>query len=97
MYEYKDWGIILVNFFDKFLKKLKTDRNTFFTYILTLLTAYIVIDRVLEILLMCITGSSVSYWNPIEYTLAMACPVFAFAFSYPSDAGFLIITFNASS
>jgi len=84
MYEYNDWGTILVKFFDKFLKKLKTDRNTFFTYILTLLTAYIMVDRIIEILLMCFTGSSVSYWGPIKYTLAMACPVFAFAFSYPS-------------
>lgn len=73
-----------MNFFDKFLKTLKTDRNTFFTYILTLLTAYIVVDRVMEILLMCFTGASVSYWGPIKYTFAMACPVFAFAFSYPS-------------
>ena len=84
MYEYNDWGIFVVKFFDKFLKKLKTDRNTFFTYILTLITAYIVVDRVLEILIMCLTGASVSYWGPIKYTLAMACPVFAFAFSYPS-------------
>lgn len=67
--------------FDKFLKFLKTDRNTFLTYILTLLTAYILVDRVVEMLLMIFTGMSVSYWGPIRYTLALACPVFAFLFS----------------
>ena len=72
---------------DKFIKKLKTDRNTFFTYILTLITAYIVVDRVIELLFMCFTGMSVSYWGPIKYTLAMACPVFAYAFAIPSKFG----------
>lgn len=77
----------MVNFLkvlDKLLKYLKTDRNTFFTYILTLITAYIVIDRVVEILLMIFTGIAVSYWGPIGYTLAIACPVFAFLFSCSS-------------
>lgn len=69
---------------DKFLKKFKTDRNTFFAYLLTLITAYIVVDRVIELLFMCFTGMSVSYWGPIKYTLAMACPVFAYAFAVPS-------------
>lgn len=70
--------------FDKFLGVLKTDRNTFFTYIFTLLTAYILVDRIVEIIMICFTGVSVNYWGPITYTLAIACPVFAFAFSYPS-------------
>lgn len=65
---------------DKFLKYLKTDRNTFFTYILTLISAYLVIDRVAEVLMMIFTGMGVSYWGPIGYTLALACPVFAFLF-----------------
>lgn len=69
---------------DKFLKILKTDRNTFFTYILTLLTAYIVIDRIIELLFLFFTGMSVNYWGPITYTIAMACPVFAFLFSFSS-------------
>ena len=73
-----------LKFIDKFLKFLKTDRNTFLTYILTLLTVYIVIDRFVEILLMVFTGISVSYWGPITYTLALACPVFAFCFSFSS-------------
>ena len=70
--------------FDNFLKKLKTDRNTFFTYVFTLLTAYLIVDRFVELLFMCFAGMSVSYWNPIQYTLAMACPVLAFMFCYPS-------------
>ena len=70
--------------FDKFLKFLKTDRNTFLTYILTMFTAYIVVDRVVEMLLMIFTGMSASYWGPIQYTLAVACPVFAFLFSFSS-------------
>ena len=70
--------------FDKFLKVLKTDRNTFFTYIFTLLTAYVLVDRILELIFLCFTGMSVNYWGPLQYTLALACPVFAFAFSYPS-------------
>ena len=73
-----------MKYIDKFLKVLKTDRNTFFTYILTLLTAYIIVDRIIEMIILIFTGMSVSYWGPIKYTLAMACPVFAFLFSYPS-------------
>lgn len=70
--------------FDKFLKVLKTDRNTFFTYIFTLLTAYILVDRILELIFLCFTGMSVNYWNPYVYTLALACPVFAYVFSISS-------------
>ena len=66
---------------DKFLKLLKTDRNTFFTYILTLLSAYFLVDRLVEILLIIFNGVSVSYWGPFMYTFALACPIFAFLFS----------------
>lgn len=69
---------------DKLLKKLKTDRNTFFTYILTLITIYLVVDRFVNLLLIIITGLPASIWNPIQYTLAFACPVFAFLFSCSS-------------
>lgn len=69
---------------DKFIKKLKTDRNTFFAYLLTLITAYIVVDRLIELLILCFTGMSVSYWGPIRYTIAMACPAFAYVFAIPS-------------
>ena len=70
-----------MKYLDKFLKVLKTDRNTFFTYILTLISAYICVDRLVEMLFMALTGFSVSYWGPITYTIAMACPIFAFLFS----------------
>lgn len=74
----------MLKLIDKFLGFLKTDRNTFMTYILTLATAYIVVDRIVEIFLMVFTGMSLSYWGPIRYTLAIACPIFAFLFSGPS-------------
>lgn len=70
---------------DKFLKFLKTDRNTFATYILTLITVYLAVDRVVEMLLMIFTGVSYSYWGPLQYTFALACPVFAYLFSGPSQ------------
>ena len=69
---------------DKFLNFLKTDRNTFATYILTLITVYLAVDRVVEMLLMIFTGVSFSYWGPLQYTFALACPVFAYLFSGPS-------------
>ena len=70
---------------DKFLKKLNTSRNTFATYILTLITIYLAVDRIVELLLMIFTGVSYSYWGPIQYTLALACPIFAFLFSGSSE------------
>ena len=74
----------LLKAIDKFLKYLKTDRNTFLTYVLTLISAYLVVDRIVEMLMMIFTGMAVSYWGPITYTLALACPVFAFLFSCSS-------------
>lgn len=74
-------GDFIFRYIDKFLKFLKTDRNTFMTYILTLLSVYLLVDRLTEWLLMVFTGMANSYWNPIQYTLAMACPIFAFLFS----------------
>lgn len=70
---------------DNFLKKLGVSRNTFATYILTLLTIYLAVDRIVEFLLMLFTGVSYSYWGPIQYTFALACPIFAFLFSGPSE------------
>jgi len=70
---------------DKFLKKIKASRNTFATYVLTMISIYIVVDRIVEMLFMIFTGVSVSYWGPIKYTLAMACPVFAYLFSPSSE------------
>lgn len=73
-----------MKYIDKFLKKLKTDRNTFATYVLTLISIYICVDRLAEILFIGLTGISVSYWGPIKYTFALACPIFAFYFSFAS-------------
>ena len=70
-----------MKYIDKFLKVLKTDRNTFATYVLTLVSVYLAVDRLVEMLLMIFTGVSYAYWGPIEYTLALACPIFAFLFS----------------
>lgn len=70
---------------DKFLKKLNASRNTFATFVLTLISLYLIVDRVVEMLFMIFTGISMSYWGPIQYTLALACPVFAFLFSGPSE------------
>lgn len=70
---------------DKILKKLNTNRNDFLTYILTLISFYICIDRIVEIMLMVFTGISSSYWGPFRYTLALACPAFAYAFCASSS------------
>ena len=82
---------------DKFLKKLNVNRNTFFTYILTLLSIYICVDRIVEMLLMIFTGISSNYWGPIKYTLALACPTFAFAFfgssSFANSKGIKVTMF----
>lgn len=74
----------MLKLFDKFLKYLKTDRNTFVTYVLTLFTAYFIVDRIVEILFICFTGMCVNYWGPIMYTIALACPVFAYVCAIPS-------------
>lgn len=74
-----------MKYIDKFLKKLNTNRNTFATYILTLVSVYLAVDRIVEMLLMIFTGVSYSYWGPIEYTFALACPIFAFLFSGASS------------
>lgn len=74
----------ILKYIDKFLKFLKTDRNTFLTYILTLLSIYFVVDRIVEMLFIIFTGIGTSYWGPFMYTFALACPVFAFLFGFAS-------------
>lgn len=74
-----------MKYIDKFLKKLNISRNTFATYILTLITVYIAVDRIVEMLFMIFTGVSYSYWGPIQYTIALACPLFAYLFSGSSE------------
>ncbi|MBR1802498.1 MAG: type IV secretory system conjugative DNA transfer family protein [Clostridia bacterium] len=54
------------------------------TYILTLISAYILVDRIVEFLFIIFTGVGYSYWGPIQYALAFACLAFAFFFSGPS-------------
>lgn len=75
---------MILKYFDKFLSKLKTDRTTFVTYILALLTLYFLIDRIVEILFIAGSGLSVDYWGPFMYTFAFACATFAFYFSFAS-------------
>ncbi len=70
---------------DRLLKKLNVSRNTFFTFILTLITFYICIDRIVEMLLLIFTGVSSAYWGPFKYSLALICPAFAFAFAPKSS------------
>ena len=74
----------LLKYIDKFLKFLKTDRNTFVTYILTLISVYILVDRLVELMFMIFTGVSYSYWGPIEYTLAFLVLMLAFYCSFGS-------------
>ena len=74
----------MMKIFDKFLKWLKTDRNTFLTYVLSLLTIFILIDRLVEFLLIVFTGVASVYWGPIKYAFALLCPIFAFLFSSSS-------------
>ena len=75
----------MMKILDAFLKKLNVNRNTFFTYIFTLLTIYVAVDRIVEMMIMIFTGIGVSYWNPIVYTIALACPVFAYSFAGSSS------------
>ena len=49
----------MMKLIDKLLKKLNVNRNTFFTFILTLFSFYICIDRIVEMLLMIFTGFQV--------------------------------------
>lgn len=74
----------MMKIFDKFLKWLKTDRNTFLTYVLSLITIFILIDRLVEFLLIVFTGVASVYWGPITYAFALLCPIFAFLFSSSS-------------
>ena len=74
----------MMKIFDKFLKWLKTDRNTFLTYVLSLITIFILVDRLVEFLLIVFTGVASVYWGPIKYAFALLFPIFAFLFSSSS-------------
>ena len=71
--------------FDKFLKILKTDRNTFATYILLMVTIYLIVDRVFEVLLIITNGVAYHYFEPQVYGLAFLAPIFCFLFSFSSS------------
>lgn len=73
-----------MNVLDKFLKWLKTDRNTFFTYVLSLITIFVLIDRLVEFLIILFSGVASTYWGPIPYAFAILCTVFAYLFSCSS-------------
>ena len=74
----------LLKYIDKFLKFLKTDRNTFATFILALISAYVLVDRLVELMFMIFTGVAYSYWGPIKYALAFLALIFAYHFSASS-------------
>lgn len=71
---------VVIFLYSKLLKLLKTDANTLVSYILTLLSIYFCVDRLVEIVLLVSKGLGIAYWNPFMYTFAMACPVFGFLF-----------------
>jgi len=71
--------------FDKFLKILKTDRNTFATYILLMVTIYLIVDRVFEVLLILTNGVAYHYFEPQVYGFAFLAPIFCFLFSFSSS------------
>ena len=77
---FKRISAFIWKYIDKFLKKCKTDRNTFFTYVLTLISVYICVDRVVEMTFLMFTGISVDYWGWFGYSIALLCPIFAFLF-----------------
>jgi len=69
---------VVIFLYNKFLKLLKTDANTFISYILTLITIYFTIDRLTEIFLLVFRGIGISYWGPIMYAFAYLCPILGF-------------------
>ena len=74
----------VVRLFDKFLKFLKTDRDTFMTFVLLLVTVFLLVDRCTELLLMIFTGVAYNYWGPIAYAATYLVIIFAFNFSFAS-------------
>ena len=63
---------------NKLYKKLKTDANTFWGFILTLICIYLAIDRTIEILLMIFTGVGYSYWGMLTYAVVFLLPFLTF-------------------
>ena len=70
---------------DKFLKILKTDRNTFVAYIMLMITFFLIVDRAAEVLLIITNGVAYHYWGPIAYALSFLAPSFCFMFVVSSS------------
>lgn len=70
--------------FDKLLDKFNIDKSTFISYVFLLLTLYIVIDRVYEMIYVAVVGVATVYWHPIVYALAFLCPLVAFMYGCSS-------------
>lgn len=73
-----------MKYFDKFLSVLKTDRNTFVSYILLLISLFLLIDRVFETLLIIFTGIGYHYFGPIEYSIMYICIILTYLFALAS-------------
>lgn len=63
---------------DAILKKINSDRNTFFGFILTLICAFLCIDRIIEILFIITIGIASSYWNFLQYTISFCLIIFTY-------------------
>ncbi len=63
---------------NKLYKKLKTDANTFWGFILTLICIYLAVDRTFEMILMITTGVGYSYWGMLTYALVFLLPFITF-------------------
>lgn len=70
--------------FDSFLQKHNIDKATLIAYVFTLLTIFVLINRIYEVFYTIITGVASSYWHPILYALALICPAIAFAYACSS-------------
>ena len=67
-----------MKWFDKLLKVLKTDRNTFLTYTFLLISIYIIVDRLVEFLLIVYTVVESNFLGSIKYIIGISFTVFAF-------------------
>ena len=63
---------------NKLYKKLKTDANTFWGFILTLLSIFLAVDRTVEMILMMVTGVGYSYWSMFTYAFVFLLPFLTF-------------------
>lgn len=63
---------------NKLYKKLKTDANTFWGFILTLICIYLAVDRTFEMILMIVSGVGYSYWGMFTYALVFLLPFVTF-------------------